>query len=95
MNDLPIAQPARRAVTASVLIGTAGVALDSRPSRRTTITINNSFITGNFFPPALVLGLLALGRSASFCAAACALAGGELGVITAMLLVTARCPAKA
>jgi len=98
MSNLPIAPSAGDAVTwRSVFIGTIGVTVISAVTPYNDYVINNSFITGNFFPPALVLGLLVLvGLNALLHAFVPrrALTGAETGVITAMLLVTCCVPGQ-
>ena len=96
--DAAQAERSRRAVTwRSLLIGTVGVAAICAATPYNDYVINNSFLTGNFFPPGLVLALLLLiggNGLVSRLMARHALSRGEMGLITAMLLVGCSVPGQ-
>jgi hypothetical protein len=95
---LPVAMPARRAVSwRSVGLGTLLVAVVCAITPYNDYVINNSFLTGNFFPPALVLSLLTMvgiNGLVNKHKPRVALSGGEMGVVTAMLMVACAVPGQ-
>ncbi|HEV7300708.1 MAG TPA: DUF6785 family protein [Tepidisphaeraceae bacterium] len=90
--------PRRGAITwRSLLLGTIGVAAICTITPYNDYVINNSFFTGSYIPPALVLALVLVVVANGLLHRwwpRVALSRGEMGVITAMLLVSCAVPGQ-